>query len=282
MLSGNVKGGLADYMYESIGYGEREWQRLEKTAYGRLIFNCHMWFLEPHLHQGMRVLDAGSGGGRFSIPAAKKGCGVTLLDISPVQLNIAENKLHASGHEGRFVCASVTDMAMLDSDSFDTVICYGAVLNYLHGGVIRALTELARVLKPGGTLVVSVCSRAGVLRACAAELKIPMVDFWGDPRRWGIQSVVGTGDETVYPGAVNPQRHYFTSGELERLMIQAGLSDIKKGAAPSIFTGQRKNTEEISSDEEAWKTLLYTENKMFTEPGLADSGEFILIKGIKR
>jgi ubiquinone/menaquinone biosynthesis C-methylase UbiE len=273
-------------MHESIasfydGYGEREWERLEKTAYGRLIYNCHMWFLEPHLNEGLRVLDAGCGSGRFSIPAAKKGCRMTLLDISKVQLNIAENKLHANGYDGRFIRASVTDMAMLDSGSFDIVICYGAVLNYLHGGTTRALTELTRVLKHGGTLVISVCGRAGVLRACAAELKIPMVEFWGDPRRWGIQSVVSTGDETEYPGAVHPQRHYFTSGELEHLMEQAGLSDIKTGAAPSVFTGQRKNTEEISSDEEAWKTLLYTENKMFTEPGLADSGEFILIKGVK-
>lgn len=273
-------------MYESIasfydGYGEREWERLEKTAYGRLIYNCHMWFLEPHIGEGLKVLDAGCGSGRFSVPAAKRGCRMTLLDISQGQLNIAENKLNGYGYDGRYICASVTDMAMLDSGSFDTVICYGAVLNYLHGGVSRAVLELMRVLKRGGTLVISVCSRAGVLRACASELKMPMTDFWGDPRRWGIYSVVDNGDETVYPGAVHPQRHYFTSEELVRLMTQSGLTDIKTGAAPSVFTGQRKNTEELSSDEEAWKMLLYTENKMFTEPGLADSGEFILIKGVK-
>jgi SAM-dependent methyltransferase len=274
-------------MYDSIAsffdrYGEREWERLDKTAYGRLIYNCHMWFLEPHLGNGLEVLDAGCGSGRFSIPAAQKGSRITLLDISQGQLDIAENKLHGYGYDGRYICASITDMTMLDSGSYDTVICYGAVLNYLHGGAARAVLELTRVLKRGGTLVVSVCSRAGVLRACAAELKMPMADFWGDPRRWGLYPVVETGDEIIYPGAVHPPRHYFTSGELVRLMTQAGLSDIKTGAAPSVFTGQRKNTEELAADEEAWKTLLYTENKMFTEPGLADSGEFILIKGIKR
>lgn len=261
---------------------EREWERLEKTAYGRLIYYCHMWFLDPHISEGLGVLDAGCGSGRFSVPAAKRGCKMTLLDISQEKLNAAENRMIGHGYDGRYIRASVTDMSVLDSGSFDTVICCGGVLNVLRGGVPRALLELIRVLKRGGTLVISVYGRAGVLRSCAAELKIPMNDFWGDPQRWGLYSVVDTGDEALKPGAAGMPGHYFTSGELAVLLAKSGLSDIRTGSAPAVFAGQRKNAELISADEEAWRTLLYTENKMFTQPGLADSGDFILLKGVKR
>lgn len=264
-------------MVESAWNG-REWERLEKTAYGRLIFNCHMWFLEPNIGKDLKVLDAGCKNGRFALAAAKKGSQMTLLDISRGQLEMTENRFAEQGYEGRYICASVTDMTMLDSGSYDTVFCYGPTLNELHGGVSRAANELIRVLKRSGTLVISALSRAGVLRTCASELKMPMTYFWGDGQRWGIESFAESGDET----AAYPAGHYFTSEELKKLLVQNGLSEIKTGAAPCIFTGQRKNTEEIAADAGAWKTLLYTENKMFTQPGLADSGEYILMKGMKR
>ena len=273
-------------MYEEISrfydsYGEREWARLEATAYGRIMYNCHMWFLSPHMETGAKMLDAGCGSGRFSVPAAEAGCKLTLLDISERQLTIAENKMAEHGHSAYYINASVTDMNMLENNSFDVAVCYGAVLNYLHSGVSRAVAELYRVTKPGGYVVISVNSRAGVLRMAASELNMPFCDFWGDPDKWGIKSVVSTGDETDWPGATHPPRHYFISGELRRAMEEAGLRDIVTGAAPSVITGQRKNAELAAADKTAWNTLLYTENKMFTEPGLADAGEFILAKGRK-
>ena len=48
-------------------YGEKEWGRLERSAYGRLEAVTHNDFLERYVKPGSRVLDAGSGPGRFSI-----------------------------------------------------------------------------------------------------------------------------------------------------------------------------------------------------------------------
>ncbi len=273
-------------MYDNVSlfydsYGEREWERLESTAYGRIIYNCHMWFLSPHLKSGINILDAGCGCGRFSIQGAKNGCRMTLLDISKVQLDIAERKMNENGFEAYYINSSVTNMEMLPSNSFDIVICYGAVLNYLHTGLMAAMRELYRVAKHGGIIILSVNSRAGLLKSAASESRIPFNDFWGNPEKWGIYSVAETGEETDWPGASHPRRYFFTSNEIYSIMEKTGLSDIVLGSAPSVITGQKKNAEIASSDKTAWETLLYTENKMFTEPGLADAGEFILAKGIK-
>lgn len=272
-------------MYDNIAaffdsYGEREWERLD-TAYGRLIFCCHMWFIQ-RVNSDSRVLDAGCGAGRFAVRLAKAGCDVTLLDISQKQLDIAEDKMHENNLEGRYIQASVTDMSMIDDDSMDIALCLGGVLSYIHDGAAKAMAELTRVVKPGGRVIVSVNSRYGVLRACASELKMPMNDFWGDPKRWGINEVLTDGNETEYPGAKQPRRHYYTSQELRTLFEKAGLGGIELAAAPAVFTGQRANVAELSRDETAWTTLLRTEQAAYRTPGLADGGEFIMAAGIKK
>jgi cyclopropane fatty-acyl-phospholipid synthase-like methyltransferase len=74
-------------------YGIREWNRLEENLYSKINFLLHMHFIENDLHRGMRILDAGCGAGRYSIEFAKRGCQVTLFDISDEQLKIAEDKI---------------------------------------------------------------------------------------------------------------------------------------------------------------------------------------------
>jgi len=71
-------------------YGIREWDRLEENTYSKINFLLHMNFIENHLHKGMKILDAGCGAVRYSVEFAKKGCKVTLFDISDKQLKIAK------------------------------------------------------------------------------------------------------------------------------------------------------------------------------------------------
>lgn len=67
-------------------YAGLEWSRLESTAYGRLQAMIHNDFLKRYIKNGARVLDAGSGPGRFSITVAQLGAKVTVLDISSQQV----------------------------------------------------------------------------------------------------------------------------------------------------------------------------------------------------
>jgi len=71
-------------------YGEREWQRLDSCAYYRIVYLLHLDFIRSLIGPGRKILDAGCGAGRYSIELARRGCEVTLLDISDVQLAIRD------------------------------------------------------------------------------------------------------------------------------------------------------------------------------------------------
>ena len=263
------------------GYGLREWERLEQDAYHRLIFTLHADFLRAGIAPGRRVLDAGCGGGRFSLLCAAQGCRVTLLDLSQTQLDIARRQCEKSGVAGQLDGSfhlSVTDMSAIPDNSFDTVVCYGAVLNYLHEEAPKAVSELTRVTRDGGMLYVSVNNKDGVLRSCAAKLKMPLCDFWGKPEVWGIYQVLETGDEPAYPGASQPPRHYFTSAELHGLLTRSELTQLTLAAAPAVLTGLRDQAETLARDPKAWKVIEDMERSQYQNPAITDCGEFLLAR----
>ena len=68
---------------------EKEWERLEKHPF-EFALTCR--FLDRYLHPGDRVLDIGGGPGRYSLYLAKRGCQVTLLDLSAENVEFARRK----------------------------------------------------------------------------------------------------------------------------------------------------------------------------------------------
>ncbi|WP_122089897.1 class I SAM-dependent methyltransferase [Halalkalicoccus subterraneus] len=93
------------------------------------------------------LLDAGCGPGRSTLlMAGENGVG---LDISREQLSLASERVTA-----RLVQGDMTSLPFA-SDSFDAV---SAIYSLIHVPVDdhrRALAEFARVLRPGGTLLVT-------------------------------------------------------------------------------------------------------------------------------
>ena len=99
--------------------------------------------------RGLRVLDAGCGvgwGGQILLDAG--ACSVVGVDIAPEAVADAVRRVPA----GRF---TVGDLAALPvaTASIDVVVCFEAIEHVEEPH--RALDELARVLAPGGSLLVS-------------------------------------------------------------------------------------------------------------------------------
>ena len=81
------------------------------------------------------------------------------LDITPAMLASGAMKLDAGGHQARssLVCGSALEMPLADA-SFDAVLC---ALGMHHIDVTGLVSEMYRVLRPGGRIVVAdVCANA--------------------------------------------------------------------------------------------------------------------------
>jgi ubiquinone biosynthesis O-methyltransferase len=115
-------------------------------------------FYSPEEVQGMAVLDAGCGTGIFSAIFARNGAGrVVGIDISPGSLETAR------GLKEKFNLANVSferqDMLQLPfaDRTFDIVWAWGTVHHTTDP--LRAISELARVLRPGGSIFLAVYKR---------------------------------------------------------------------------------------------------------------------------
>ena len=116
------------------------------------------------LRDGGRVLDFGVGTGAFSLALAGKVAAplrIEGVELSPSMLLRASLNLDRAGVEARLHLRDAKDLPFEDN-TFDAVI--GAhVLEHLDDPFV-GLSEIVRVLKPGGPLVV-VATRRGVLEA---------------------------------------------------------------------------------------------------------------------
>lgn len=113
------------------------------------------------LRAGERLLDLGCGGGRHAYEAMRRGARVTALDASEAELKdvstlMGELTRHDDGAKdgtGAVVCADALSIPFRDG-TFDRVIA-AEVLEHVPGDQV-AMAELARVLRPGGSLAVTV------------------------------------------------------------------------------------------------------------------------------
>ncbi|MGV8984473.1 class I SAM-dependent methyltransferase [Clostridium sp.] len=263
-------------------YGEREWNRLDENTYSKINFLLHMHFIEKHLHKGMRILDAGCGAGRFSIEFAKRGCKVTLFDISDEQLKIAKEKINEAkvneNIEGIFQ-GDIRDLSQFKNEEFDMVVCYGAPLSYVLENREKAILEFNRVLSKSGFLFVSVNNKWGILKMLLGT-KYP--DFFNNPEYWYIDKVMKTGDLPKHEKVNQPARHFFEAVELNSLIMENGFDKISLGGSPCFSCGNSQSVEELGKDKKAFNTILQIEIETYTKPTMVDSGEFLLARGIKK
>jgi SAM-dependent methyltransferase len=109
------------------------------------------------LRAGHRLLDAGCGGGRHCFGAQERGARVVGLDLDRDALRIAQAGIALRAEQGKpgggVLCGDVFRLPFPDG-FFDRVIC-AEVMEHVHD-YEGALRELARVLRPGGRMAVTI------------------------------------------------------------------------------------------------------------------------------
>ncbi len=135
-----------------------KWKQEMDLPWAKLKYKLSQANLAKHLGQDqMRILDAGGGNGLASIPFAKQGHTVDIVDYSQAMLADVQNRMLQEniGEHITIHLADVENILDLFPDSqFDLILCHN-VLQYIDN-VPLLLRNFAKLLKPNG--VVSIVS----------------------------------------------------------------------------------------------------------------------------
>jgi len=111
------------------------------------------------------LLDAGCGTGQYTAALINDVAQITAIDLNEAMLSAAKEKLHGETESGRLVFQQASLEALpIDAQSVDAIMV-NQVLHHIADdpdthwpGHQRVFAEFARVLKPGGMIVINSCS----------------------------------------------------------------------------------------------------------------------------
>jgi ubiquinone/menaquinone biosynthesis C-methylase UbiE len=107
--------------------------------------------IAARLSAGAEILEVAPGPGFLSIELAKRGFAVRAVDISKSFVEIAQRNAAAEGVKIKVEQGNASALPLADA-SVDFVVCRAAFKNFAEP--VKALAEMRRVLKPGGTALV--------------------------------------------------------------------------------------------------------------------------------
>jgi ubiquinone/menaquinone biosynthesis C-methylase UbiE len=152
---------------DAIRYHDRlasDWdERYQKASFrARLVVLAEC--LDGKDLTGTEWLDAGCGTGTLSRWLVEHGCSVLGIDAAPKMISSAATLAKSVNHPGglRFQQVETIERLPLDSNSVDGILC-SSVLEYVQDPE-AGLAEFARVLRPGGILIISVPNAHSVIR----------------------------------------------------------------------------------------------------------------------
>jgi ubiquinone/menaquinone biosynthesis C-methylase UbiE len=212
--------------------------------------------------KNLKILDAGAGFGRFSIPLAEAGHKVVHLDISPKMLEAAFMTAQSRGITTiEFIQGSIDDLSCFETDSFDLVLCLDSPLSFCYNTYETALSELIRVTK--SNLILCVMNRSGVIAEGGVNFDL---QHFGKLKTvlevYNAGTLIVTEELRSLQPTLFPSWHAFRPDEIKELLERKGCQ-VKRISAPGTLARfvDPQLLKRLINDEEAYESYLDFEEK---------------------
>lgn len=161
-------------------------------------------WLKNNVRKGDALLDYGCGNGIHSILPAKLGARVTSIDLSSKSLAIARQRAKKEHVEKQIEFVEMDCERLAFKDRAFDIILDGGTFSSLD--LQKAIPELARVLKPSGTLIAIETFGHNPL----TNIKRKLNRLLGRRTGWAVNHILKTDDiEFIKQHFTNLQVHYF-------------------------------------------------------------------------
>jgi ubiquinone/menaquinone biosynthesis C-methylase UbiE len=219
-------------------------------------------FIKRYLKSSDVVLDAGGGTGINAILLAKRCTKVTLLDITPEMLQIAEQNIRQAGLLDKIdlMRGDIADLREFRDEQFTFVVCVGDAISYVLDRRFEALDELVRVAQDGSLLVIGCDSKFGFMRMKLAEGSLDETS-----------SILQTSE--TYCG-MGPRTCLYTVGETRELLSDRACRVLEVASTPTF--GDTIDLELYKEDKQKWDKLKRLDLELCTRPELLGMGFHLL------
>lgn len=258
-------------------FGEKEWTRLSRDCPGELLYHVHMDVFRCYVHQEASVLELGAGAGIFSKELVTIAGRLTVSDISEQQLAINRLKMRELGFEDRiedFRILDITDLQGVNAASYDVVTCVGGALNYTFDKEQTTITEMLRVTKPGGIVIVGSVALFNSLMRYLSAIAEEKKQFGIDATRWLMER--GIQDAEHYPVENKNFLHMMKSRDLDALFESQNVQIVEKRAAGIFSLAGDDALAQAKADPELWELVLHKEIEFSKDPAYLDCGANII------
>lgn len=172
------------------------------------------------LSRGSRILELGCGAGLTAVELARRGYRVDAVDTVGAMLDLTRRAATEAGLKDRVrTSAADTHQLAFRSGTFDLLVAMG-VVPWLHS-LPRALQEMARVIRPGGRVILTTDNR-WCLNHTLDPWRFPGLR----PARWKVrQTLERFGLRKLR--SPRPRLHMYSIRQLDSFLLAAGLRKVE-------------------------------------------------------
>ena len=183
--------------------------------------------VRSHAQAGMKVLEVGCGPGSFAVDL--ENVDLTCLDPSAEMLKVCKKRVDkvrkSRGETPAKYVEAIAEEIPLPDDTFDRVFCLFSFRDFKDKK--QGLTEIFRVLKPGGQLVICDAGKANWFHGLFGRL------YMGTFVQW-VARIVTKDPNHPWKWLARTYTHYGTHSYYKNIMKEIGYNDVK---ARLLFPG---------------------------------------------